>query len=440
MRTFLWRTGVWGSVILLIVVLAHEFGDARAMWVALSLCLILALVFHLFHLMLLLRWLREPRSATIPEGFGSWRPVFAQLYRQARTQTHSHQKLANTLERFVSAGEAMPDGVVVLDEYGRIEWLNPMAVAHFGLDRQRDVGNQLINLLRQPSLHEYLQQPQHSQPLLLKQVQPQELSLSIQLVPFDFTRKLLLSSDITQLERVQTVHRDFVANVSHELRTPLTVIGGFVETLSDMDEPDPLAFKQFLPLMMEQTRRMQALVEGLLTLSRLESGAARLAVQEKVEMTALLNTLLAEAQGLSQGQHTLILEASDEPSWLWGIENELHSALGNLVSNAVRYTPPGGRIVLHWQVTQEGARFSVTDTGIGIAAPHIPRLTERFYRVERGRSRDSGGTGLGLAIVKHVLLHHQARLEIQSKPGHGSTFSVYFSPQQVVLHVFNSSM
>ncbi|XLM21144.1 phosphate regulon sensor histidine kinase PhoR, partial [Chromobacterium piscinae] len=382
------------------------------------------LAFNLYHIALLMRWLRHPVPERVPDGFGVWHTVFMTLYRTMRTQSQSKKKLTHVLERFINAGEAMPDGVVVLDELDRIEWINPMAVEHLGLDRKRDVGNQILNLIRQPAFHAYMKNASFSQPLTLTFSQPRELVISLQLVPFDSTRKLLLTRDITQLERVQTVHRDFVANVSHELRTPLTVVGGFLETLSDMPEVNDQMFRQFLPMMMEQSRRMQSLVEDLLTLSKLEN-SPKAVNSERVDMRDMLDTLMVEAEGLSQGRHQVKLLRNCDGG-LWGSSQELHSAFGNLVSNAVRYTPEGGSITLAWQDEGDQLRFSVADTGIGIPREHIPRLTERFYRVDRGRSRGSGGTGLGLAIVKHVLARHHARLEIKSEPDKGSTFSVVF--------------
>ena len=396
----------------------------------LSAQLLLWLGFHLHHIGLLLRWLQRPAPGRIPEGYGIWHNAFMALYRQARKQKQSKRKLASILDRFINAGEAMPDGVVVLDEYDRIEWVNPVGVEHFGLNPQTDVGNQILNLVRQPSFHTYMAAQSYSQPLIMHSMTPDERVLSIQLVPFDITRKLLLSRDITQLERVQTVHRDFVANVSHELRTPLTVVGGFLETLSEMPEVDDATLRQFLPLMLEQSRRMQSLVEDLLTLSRIENSPRSMA-QETVDMDQMLDTLMVEAEGLSQGRHRITLDKRC-PRWLRGNAQELHSAFGNLVSNAVRYTPEGGSITLSWQEADEGrAVFSVSDTGIGIPREHLPRLTERFYRVDRGRSRGNGGTGLGLAIVKHVLARHHARLEIHSEPDKGSCFSVIFNAEQL---------
>ncbi|MBM2885546.1 phosphate regulon sensor histidine kinase PhoR [Chromobacterium amazonense] len=424
MREFLQRTALWLAAITVISCGFWVLSSADAALLALAICLGAWLAFNLYHIALLMRWLRHPVPERVPDGFGVWHTVFMTLYRTMRTQSQSKKKLTHVLERFINAGEAMPDGVVVLDELDRIEWINPMAVEHLGLDRKRDVGNQILNLIRQPAFHAYMKNASFSQPLTLTFSQPRELVISLQLVPFDSTRKLLLTRDITQLERVQTVHRDFVANVSHELRTPLTVVGGFLETLSDMPEVNDQMFRQFLPMMMEQSRRMQSLVEDLLTLSKLEN-SPKAVNSERVDMRDMLDTLMVEAEGLSQGRHQVKLLRNCDCG-LWGSSQELHSAFGNLVSNAVRYTPEGGSITLAWQDEGDQLRFSVSDTGIGIPREHIPRLTERFYRVDRGRSRGSGGTGLGLAIVKHVLARHHARLEIKSEPDKGSTFSVVF--------------
>jgi len=398
--------------------------------IVIALCLGCMLGFHLYYLALLLRWLKNPLADSVPDGLGAWHTVFLTLYRQVRTQNQSKRKLTHVLERFINAGEAMPDGVIVLDEYDRIEWLNPTAMEHFGLDRERDIGNLLLNLIRQPTFHSYIKADNFSQPLVLKYTQPREIVLNIQMVPFDSTRKLLLSRDITQLDMVHTVHRDFVANVSHELRTPLTVIGGFLETLSDLPESDTTSMRHFLPMMLEQSHRMQTLVEDLLILSKLENSPAAV-TREKVDMAQMLETLMVEAEGLSHGRHRITLN-NETDTCLWGSTRELHSAFGNLVANAVLYTPDAGSVTLCWRLQGERAVFSVTDTGIGVPREHIPRLTERFYRVDRGRSRSNGGTGLGLAIVKHVVARHHARMDIQSEPERGSCFSVTFGPDQIV--------
>jgi two-component system phosphate regulon sensor histidine kinase PhoR len=249
-------------------------------------------------------------------------------------------------------------------------------------------------------------------------------------VPYGEDQRLVLSRDITQFKGVERMRREFVANVSHELRTPLTVVSGFLETLRD--ERDPEAARRYIDLMHEQAARMERLVEDLLTLSSLES-APPPPLDDTIDMAALVERLGADARALSAGRHRICVE-SERGVDLVGSEKEIASALGNLVSNAIRYTPEGGSIKLQWHANSDGAAFDVEDTGIGIAAEHIPRLTERFYRVDRGRSRETGGTGLGLAIVKHALSRHGATLEIASRPGEGSRFTARFSGPRVRAH------
>ncbi|MBE9609049.1 phosphate regulon sensor histidine kinase PhoR [Chitinilyticum piscinae] len=390
---------------------------------------LLSLWFHLYNLGRLHHWLQHPNVDTVPSSFLLWQEVFDKLYDQIRLQKKAKERISSTLERFMSAGEALPDGVIILDEFDRIEWCNPAASQHLGLNPIADVGQQVTHLVRHPQLREYLKTQDFSHPLQLRLNRQQEQLLSIQLVPFDSTRKLLLTRDITSLDRVQTVHRDFVANVSHELRTPLTVVGGFIETMQDLPDMDVNTRNQQLQLMYEQTQRMQRLVEDLLTLSKLESGQQLR--EEEVDVPQLLQLLLTEAKGLSQGRHTVSI-ASSARAKLIGNHDELHSAFGNLVSNAIRYTPAGGSISLAWELRNGQGCFCVRDTGIGLAPEHIPRLTERFYRVDRGRSRNTGGTGLGLAIVKHILQRHQAQLAIQSQLGQGSEFAVKFPLQRTL--------
>jgi len=324
------------------------------------------------------------------------------------------------------AGAALPDAVVILDEDDRIEWCNPRAEEYFGLDLERDRGQQITYLLRQPQFVDHLEAGTNAEPLVLRiSREDGEMMLSVQQVPYGDRQKLILGRDITRWERLETTRRDFVANVSHELRTPLTVVGGFLETLEDMREPDPEMTRRSLQLMMQQTSRMTRLVEDLLTLSRLESTQNPLR-EEDVHVPELVRALHQDAQVLSADRHRLILKL-ESGDWLRGNTDELRSAFGNLISNAVRYTPEHGEIEIRWSVLADGQpAFSVRDSGIGIEPQHIDRLTERFYRVDRSRSRETGGTGLGLAIVKHVLVRHQARLDIQSSPGKGSLFSVIF--------------
>ncbi|WP_051258928.1 phosphate regulon sensor histidine kinase PhoR [Chitinibacter tainanensis] len=402
----------------------REWGLTFALVVVSLTCL-----FHIFNLHRLYHWLQNPQVDNVPSSFLLWQEVFDQFYTEVRKQKKAKERLANTLDRFLSAAEALPDGVVILDEYDRIEWCNPASCDHLALNRKTDTGQPITHLLRHPSLREYLKQEDFSHPIVIRTTRPTEQTLSAQMVPFDSTRKLLLSRDITQLERVQTVHRDFVANVSHELRTPLTVVGGFIETMIDMPASDAQTRDTHLQLMYEQTQRMQRLVDDLLTLSKLESGAQ--VREEEVDIPQLMQLLRTEGMGLSQGRHTVEI-GKLERARLIGNNDELHSALGNLVSNAIRYTPAGGKITIGWERRDDMLCFTCRDTGIGIAPEHIPRLTERFYRVDRGRSRNTGGTGLGLAIVKHILHRHQAQLCITSEPGKGSEFAVKFPATRII--------
>ncbi len=401
-------------------------------WALIVLCagLLGLLVFHLRQLQQLNQWLANPQVRAVPEGRGVWEDTFVALYHLARRQSVSQQQLSKALARFQRAGEAMPDGVVMLDANDQIEWFNPIAAHQFGLNPKTDIGNPLTYLIRQSQFNEYISAHNYSEPLTMKSTRSPDATLAIQLVPFGDDLKLLISRDITRFEQVETMRRDFIANVSHELRTPLTVVGGFLESLQDYTDLSTKERSHFFDLMRDQTLRMQRLVEDLLTLSRLESAANPLQ-EEQVSVPQLLQQLHAEAQGLSQNRHRIGLVVASE-SELFGSESELRSAFGNLISNAVRYTPPGGEILVRWEVMNDEGRFSVKDSGIGIEARHIPRLTERFYRIDRSRSRETGGTGLGLSIVKHVLTRHQARLEVNSEVGQGSTFCVVFPSSRMV--------
>lgn len=392
--------------------------------------LLLYLSHHLRNLHALDGWLRKPDVGTVPHGSGLWEEAFAVLYQLERRQSDSQHNLSNALERFQQAGEAMPDGVVMMNSSGQIEWCNPVAETQFGISLERDRGQWMTYLIRQAQFTDYLAAQNYREPLIFKSTRNRELVLSIQLIPFGDEQKLLISRDITQLERVETMRRDFVANVSHELSTPLTVVGGFLETLVDMAHLDETRTRHYLNLMFDQTNRMQHLVKDLLMLSRLESNQTAHR-EEKIDVPRLLRDLLKDALSLSAGRHRLLLNLASE-RWLLGNEDELRSAFGNLVSNAIRYTPDGGEIVLQWEEWEGEGVFSVQDSGIGIEPQHIPRLTERFYRVDRSRSRETGGTGLGLAIAKHALTRHQARLEIESTPGKGSTFSACFPARRLI--------
>ena len=380
----------------------------------------------------LIHWAACPLGTPTPSASGAWGVAFDALHRRGRLASVEREQATQELDRFRRAAEALPDGVMILDGHRAIEWMNLQAEACLGLKGSVDTGSRITHLLREPEFLEYLDSPDHrGVPLELRTQRNPGRSLQIQAAPFAAGRTLLLVRDVTQLQKLATMRRDFVANVSHELKTPLTVTLGFVETALDaLEDTPPQEIAQYLQAAAEQARRMQQLIDDLLTLSSLETDSLP-PLEEPIDAAALLTDVCQEAQALSAGRHRITLEIQG-PRGLLGSARELRSAFANLAGNAVRYTPDGGRIVLRWSAEGSGgARFSVSDSGIGIAAQHMPRLTERFYRVDRGRSREAGGTGLGLAIVKHVLERHHAVLQAESQPGQGSTFSAVFPSHRV---------
>ena len=425
-RTWLLSVGMQLAVLagLVFAPLALAWGRVAGLLGVLLILLILH-AWNLLQLRRLLLWVGSPLNRQLPEARGVWGEVFIALHRRARKRLHQEQLLSARLERFVRAFQALPDGVIAFDRQHHIAWLNAQAAAHFALAGESDRGQALTNLIRHPDFVNYLERGEYAEPLILSGGRVAGLTLLIQVIPCDEEMQLLVSRDISQLERIERMRRDFIANVSHELKTPLTVAAGFSEMLADgFTTYTDAEVRHYLDLICSQNARMQRLIEDLLTLSALESGGAPPRL-ETVDMASLLHGVANDAQVLSGGQHEISLDFTG-PAQLLGCATELRSAFGNLAGNAVRYTPPGGRIELSWRGTPEGAEFAVRDTGIGIAPEHLPRLTERFYRVDRSRSRETGGTGLGLAIVKHVLTRHGASLHIESTPGVGSTFSACF--------------
>jgi two-component system phosphate regulon sensor histidine kinase PhoR len=399
-------------------------------WAAFSLGLLAQLAYHLKHFLLLDRWAQQPSPEVELGGDGIWYTPFSRVYRHERELRREIEALHGELERFGAAGQAISDGIVALSAGGRIEWCNRSAELYLGLNQSADLGQPITNLVRQPAFVAYLNGGDFSAPLLIKAVRGGDnRSFSIRIVPYGPERLLVQVKDVTQAERIDQMRRDFVANVSHELRTPLTVLNGFLETLREI-ELEPEEHANYLGLMAEQSDRMLRIIQDLLTLSSLES-APPLSEDQRIDTAALIDKMMRDAQALSGGRHAIRLKA-DGRGDLRGSETEISSAFGNLVSNAVRYTPAGGVVTLSWHIGPDGAEFAVEDTGIGIDPQHLPRLTERFYRVDRGRSRETGGTGLGLAIVKHALNRHQASLDIESIPGKGSRFSAHFPADRVV--------
>jgi two-component system phosphate regulon sensor histidine kinase PhoR len=395
-------------------------------WALFALWLLALQLGHLRQLKRLGHWLEHGESPYPPRARGLWDELHAKLHRSRRAATTREAELAEALARWRAAARALPDGVVILDGE-RIAWLNDTARAHLEIEPATDIGRPLTHLVRIPQLVEYLEKGDFTRPVIVQAPHAQGHVLSLQVVQYGEDQKLVLSRDITQFRQVERMRREFVDNVSHELRTPLTVISGFLETLRD--EKDAAAALRYIDLMTEQAKRMERLVQDLLTLSALESSPPP-PMEDPIDMRTLTERLAAEAQALSGGRHDIEISAEAGVS-LVGSETEIASALGNLVSNAVRYTPSGGSVRLRWHATPYGAEFDVEDSGIGIGEEHIPRLTERFYRVDRGRSRETGGTGLGLAIVKHALNRHGATLDIASKPGEGSRFTARFGAGRV---------
>lgn len=375
------------------------------------------------------RWLRQGDISRLPVIPGYWGDVTDRVRRLLRERDRLLGESEARLQEFLSAIQASPNGVVLLDSQGRIEWCNQTAADHFGFDARRDLLQLVGNLVRDPVFTAYLAGGDFADGVVMPGPQSSNsrpVRLAVQLHPYGAGRMLMMSRDVTLHEQVDAMRRDFVANVSHEIRTPLTVLAGFIETMQSLPL-DSVERQRYLALMAQQAERMQTLVNDLLTLSRLEGSPAARADQW-VDVRRLIGQCEQEARELSmlmaQMGHDLqvVIECDSEVA---GAQAELHSAMGNLVNNAVRYTPTGGQIVVRWRVLPGGdGEFSVSDSGPGIAAEHLPRLTERFYRVDRSRSRESGGTGLGLAIVKHVAQRHGGHLTIDSRPGSGSRFAI----------------
>jgi len=402
------------------------FVDPTLGWTVFALALLVLQLDNRRQLRRLGHWLEHGESPYPPRARGAWDVLHAKLHRSRRASAAREAELAEALARWRAAARALPDGVVILDQ-DRIAWLNDTARAHLEIDPATDTGRPLTHLVRIPEFQEYLQREDFSRPVIVNAPHGGGRTLSLQVIEYGDGQKLVLSRDITQFRQVERMRREFVANVSHELRTPLTVVSGFLEPLRE--EKDPAAARRYIDLMSEQAKRMERLVEDLLTLSALESSPPP-PMEEPIDMRALTERLGADARALSGGRHDIDI-AAETGVHLVGSEGEIASALGNLVSNAVRYTPPGGTVRLRWHATPDGADFDVEDSGIGIAPEHLPRLTERFYRVDRGRSRETGGTGLGLAIVKHALNRHGATLDIASTPGAGSRFTARFGGARV---------
>lgn len=414
-----WVESRWGRQAHLLMVVAG-FGAPLLAWVS----------FQLWHVHLLARWVRDFRVRDAPAGAGIWHQLFQAIFRLVKAYDRQRLQLQSTIESFRRATEAMPDGVITLDDHLQITYMNRQGQAHLGLRSPDDIGRSILHLVRNPDFAEFLERTT-GQPLQLTDVPRPGRVLQLQQVVYGEQERMLMTRDITQLIQMERSRRDFVANVSHELKTPLTVISGFLETMRDLPLSEAQR-AQAIEAMSGQASRMRDLIQDLLVLARLESEGNG-PTSADIEMDILIERLLTDAGLLSRGRHEIRWRPSGWRANLAGDESELASAIGNLLTNAVRYTPEGGQIELWWEPDEAGggACLTVSDTGPGIPPEHLNRLTERFYRIDTGRSRDSGGTGLGLAIVKHVAQRHDARLVIESQLGEGSQFCLVFPPERV---------
>ena len=407
------------------LILGALFGS---IWGGLACALAAHLTWQLVVLFRVEWWVRHRSFADPPDIGGVWGEIISQIVRLHRRKRFHKQRFVQLMRQLQSSTAALPTGVVILNPQREIVWFNRMAGRLLELRRAADLGLRIENLLREPEFTRYLRLQDYTNPVVIRRTSRDDFYLSVQIVPYGDGQQLLLAADVSRQMRLEAVRRDFVANASHELRSPLTVIAGYLETLSqdpalDRDLAGPVAE------MRRQAERMTAIIHDLLELSRLEQPSEPVG-GEPVEVAALLAILRKDV--LARPVHPKEVRVRiDSDATLIGEEPEIHSAFSNLVDNAAKYTPAEGSIEMRWWVDEDGGHFSVTDTGIGIPSEHIPRLTERFYRVDPGRSRATGGSGLGLAIVKHVLQRHGGELEVRSAIGKGSTFTCHFPPQRV---------
>lgn len=427
--TRFWLQELWraGGVVVAALLLGAVFGHGGTF---LFLGLLGYFAWHAWRLRRLARWLVYRNEPEPRFGDDVWGEIFYQIQRRKTRARKRERRLKAMIRIYRESSAALPDGTVILRPDNSIEWMNEAAAGMLGLNHG-DVGRRIDNLVRHPEFARFLHDGDYEEALEFASPVADDRTMEIHIVPYGNEQRLLVARDITRLHRLEVMRRDFIANVSHELSTPLTVISGYLESLLGRPRPAERV-DAALEQMRQQAERMTHLVNDLLQLSRLEIDDAREPEME-IDVAAMLRGLVVDAGMLGrQRPHEIVLEA-DESVALRGVQKHIYSAFANLVRNAAQYTPAGGRIEIRWQGDRNGAYFEVKDTGIGIPATAIPRLTERFYRVDTGRSRAVGGTGLGLSIVKHVLRNHQANLQIDSTPGRGSTFRCVFPSERAVL-------
>ena len=423
-----WSYEIWLFLLILVAGLVGGWLSGH-MLLAMLLALSCYLLWQGFQLAGFVRWLAHGRLSEPHDPPGVWGEIYYLVYGHYDKERRKQRRMRGVLQQYQLTAAALPDAAVVLDREHRIEWLNEAAGRLLNLHQGRDVGQRIDNLLRDPGFVAYLHGEDYEEPLVLSSPMRTNRVLELHIVPYGHNQRLMVARDITRMHRLEVMRRDFVANVSHELRTPLSIILGYLETL-DGEGGEDRRLRTALSAMRQQCERMSSLVEDLLMISRLET--ERQGGDQPVNVPLLIRTLGEEIAPLCEARgQVLVLEADEDPC-LRGNEQNLYSAFSNLANNAIRYTPEGGRIVVRWKRCGGEACFEVEDNGIGIPAAALPRLTERFFRVDTGRSREMGGTGLGLAIVKHVLKQHQADLEVESTPGKGSLFRCHFPAERVL--------
>lgn len=392
-----------------------------------ALALFLYIFFMLRNVFKLHDWLIDKKS-DLPDAQGYWGEIFNELY-LIEKKTYKQQRLLSVaLSRFKKAAEVLPDGVLILSPDNEIEWINPVASSLLGISYPQDTGQKINNLIRHPDFQYYLTNSNFSKTIDLPAPNNADAKLTMQIIPFAYKQKMIFCRDVTHISKLEEMRTNFVSNVSHEMRSPLTVLTGYLEMFSDKPPSDERQMKSAIDNMYQQAMRMQRLVTDLLALSKMETAPVEHTL--KINISTLLIALKENAEVLGQNKKQSISLTADENLKLRGNSDELHSLFANLINNAVRYTQENGSINISWAKVDDEAVFSVSDNGPGIAAQHIPHLTERFYRADIDRSRESGGTGLGLAIVKYAVERHDGRLEIRSTLRQGSTFNCYFPSQR----------
>jgi two-component system phosphate regulon sensor histidine kinase PhoR len=427
---FSWRKSLLRVVgFYLLVILGGLIFDAVSLAIAIGSTFLLAT--YSWHLFRFNRWLWNSKKMTPPNANGFWEHIYEGVYHIQRRNRSKRKELTAMVKRFREGSEALPDATVVVDSNACIVWCNRLARIELGLKWPQDNGRPIDNLIRHPKFIKYFHSGKYDIPIEIPSPANVQKTFEYRIMPHGEMHLLLIIRDVTRLTQLEQMRKDFVANVSHELRTPLTVLNGYLEMLPNAENLPPMMVQKAFVEMRSQSERMKSLVEELLVLSRIEASLERV-FEKRVNVPKMLSEIQVEANTLNKNKHHKIVFDIDPSLHVYGIETELRSAFSNLIFNAIHYTSEAGEIRICWQLRNQKAYFSVKDNGEGIAENHLSRLTERFYRVDKARSRKTGGSGLGLSIVKHVLSHHNSKLQIQSQVGVGSEFWFSFSSEMSI--------